>query len=343
MSDFLSELLIYPFEKAVLPYPDGDAPVLLWGARHFIGCDQLGTFECVQSFKPYADEWSAHNTKVLLSLPEKNEYSAIFCVLPKQKEESLYRLASSLSILSENGLLLSVAANDAGGKRLEKWYVELGLQPTSLSKSKCRIVWAKKDNIDEEKILKFMKAGSQQSIQVEGLDFITKPGIFGWNKIDRGSKLLVQSLPNNLKGNGADFGCGYGYLSNFILDGNVQVKKMYIFDADDSALQCTKENLKQYEKNVEINYRWQDLTLPVNNIKPLDWIVMNPPFHKSKEMSVDVGIKFVETAARLLRKGGRLYMVANAHLPYERILENNFSENEKIVEEQGFKVFLATK
>ena len=74
-------------------------------------------------------------------------------MLPKQKEKSLFILAACLNSLEENGLLIAVAANDAGGKRLDKWFLELGPLPNSFSKSKCRIVYAKKRNANISSIM----------------------------------------------------------------------------------------------------------------------------------------------------------------------------------------------
>lgn len=342
MSQLLSELLSYPYEKEQLIQPDQEAQTLIWGAEYTAALATRQT-AWIQSFKPYADHLGNKNIQVVQS-PEKNkQYQQAFCVLPKQKEESLYILASCLDSLEDKGILIAAASNDAGGKRLEKWFQELGIKPNSLSKSKCRIVWGNKVAPNKEKIKHYIEAGSPQEITIENQTFCTKPGIYGWNKIDQGSKILVENLPHNLSGTGADFGCGYGYLSKKILDGNRQLKKLYAIDADYNAVLCCQKNLKQYEENISIEYLWEDLTKRPDNITSLDWIVMNPPFHEGKDTHIDVGQKFIETAALSLRKKGVLYMVANAHLPYEKMLQTLFESTEKIIEKQGFKIFKAVK
>ncbi|HCJ19591.1 MAG TPA: methyltransferase, partial [Hyphomonas sp.] len=34
----------------------------------------------------------------------------------------------------------------------------------------------------------------------------SRPGLFSWNRIDAGSELLADSVPENIRGRGADFG-----------------------------------------------------------------------------------------------------------------------------------------
>ena len=340
MTQTPSSLFIYLFEQNILPWSEQE--ILIWNAPYFSEARQFKKFDCYQFFKPYNDEWLENNFSSSYNISEENVYSSVFCIPSKNKEAALYDLSLCLNYLDKGGLLLAIAPNDAGGKRLEKWFQNLGLNPTSLSKSKCRIVWSHKEEVNQEVIQKHIEAGSPQEMVVQEQKFITKPGIFGWNKIDKGSELLAQNLLENLSGLGADFGCGYGYLSKKILDGNKQIKKFYAIDADYNALECCKQNLKRHREQCEIEYHWKDLTKP-QELPSLDWIVMNPPFHEGKKIKNCIGQQFIENAAKVLRKNGALYMVANAHLPYEQVLNTHFSTSEKIIEEQGFKVFKAIK
>ena len=340
MSDFASPLLTYPFKSDVLDWPE---EALVIGAGYFSDIAEFKNIECIQSFKPAADMLGKKNILSKPVLENNKKHHSVLCVLPKQKEAALYSLAQAINTLEENGLLLSVAENDAGGKRLEKWYKDLGLNPQSLSKSKCRITWAYKENIAKTILDKCIENGSEQKIQLGNKDYFTKPGIFGWNKIDTGSQMLAETIKSQLYGVGADFGCGYGYLSDAVLSSKNSIKKIYAIDADYNALECCRKNLKQYEDKVMIEYGWEDLNTKPGHINNLDWIIMNPPFHDGKASHVSVGQNFITTAAQSLRKGGILYMVANAHLPYEKILESDFTKLEKIEEKQGFKVYKATR
>src|SRR5690606_39356015 len=58
-----------------------------------------------------------------------------------------------------------------------------------------------------------------------------------------------------------------------------------------------------------------------------DFIVMNPPFHQGREAEPDMGRRIIKAAAVALKPGGRLLMVANRQLPYERTLAEVFSSH----------------
>jgi 16S rRNA (guanine1207-N2)-methyltransferase len=295
----------------------------------------------VQAFKPYFDEWRALDFDVSPVFRCDNEFDCIYCILPKQKEAAQYQLALSANSLKQGGLLLAIAENEAGGKRLQNWFKELGFDPNSASKNKCKIVWANKENLLEEKISEWIKNGSEKIIETSHGDFYTKPGIYGWKKIDLGSQLLLNNLPDNIEGNGADFGCGYGFLSRAILSQSEKIKKLYAIDADYDALECTRKNLLNFTSKVE--FMWEDLTRPLKEPLNLDWVVMNPPFHEGKEIHADIGQSFIQRSAENIRSKGVLYMVANAHLPYEKVLESCFTQVEKLSEKEGFKVFKAIR
>lgn len=336
MSHLLSSLLYHPFEKGQLTKPSSEQRSLFLGAGFSSEISTINNATFVQGFKPFANDLLTHNIQCFPALSaDDNLYDYVFCVIPKQKEEALYRIAQGVKSLKQGGWLVSAAANDAGAKRLEKWFQDLGLKPQSLSKSKCRIVWASNDGVKNDVVEKYIKDGDRQQITLKEKIFTTKPGIFSWNKIDLGSKLLIENISEKLRGIGADFGCGYGYLSGEILEKH-DVKKLYAVDADYEALECARENLKKFD-NVE--YSWADLTVTQKELLPLDWIIMNPPFHQGKDTKIDAGQAFIKTASGSLKKGGVLYMVANAHLPYENLLESLFSDVQKLVEGQGFKVF----
>ncbi len=247
-------------------------------------------------------------------------------------------MAQRFDALEEGGVLVCMAGNNENGKRLKKWFESFGVSAQSESKQKQRIVWAYKKDIDKNVIDEYLNKYGIQQVVSNGLNFTTKPGIYGWNKIDNGSQLLSNRLPENLKGYGADFGCGYGFLSLSVANKNI--KLLDLIDADYNAIQCAKENLK--DAQCQVSFMHIDLVRTVPG-KKYDFIVMNPPFHQGKNTDTDVGLKFIENAARSLKANGMLYMVANNFLPYEKVLEKNFKSVEKIVEQNGFKVLFATK
>ena len=213
----------------------------------------------------------------------------------------------------------------------------------TLSKNKARAVWVQRPEILPEILRDWIKSGEVRKIQIgDGIEFSSQPGLFGWNKIDVGSKLLAENFPADLKGEGADFGSGIGYLSYHVL-AKGRPSRFHVMEADARSLACSKENLESVRRTCDLEFHWSDLTKPVDGLPRLDFIVMNPPFHTGKKTESALGQDFIKNAAYHLKKNGRLLMVANAHLPYEATLNELFVRVKLIVQKDGFKILEAVK
>ncbi len=322
--------LFLPFENGLL---ERTGRAVFFGALDYPDLKDFEEISCVQHWAGPAAALRAKGYEVLNDPPEDQTFNLALCLVPKQKEEALGMLARAASVLEKDGVLITAAANDANGSRLEKWLKELGSAPQNLSKHKARVVWAS-GPFDLQKVQEWINDAAPREIEMDGQSWWTQPGIFGWNKIDAGSKLLIQNLPDNLAGDIADFGCGYGYLSRAIINQNL--KSVTAIDADVRALEMCKKNIPQ-AKTIHA-----DLTAPPD-LGMFDTIIMNPPFHTGKERDSDIGLAFIKTAVAHLKPGGDLYMVANAHLPYEKELGSLFKTVQKLEEAEGFKVFKAQK
>lgn len=338
MPNSLLSLMLLPFTENLIPSPQ-DHQTILINSCQYNKSKLSGNIDVIQNFKPFADQWVQHGFDIKHNIKKDVQYDYAFCQIPTQKEAAKHLLAQSLLFLKENGYLIAVARNDAGGKRLPKWLKDIGLTHSSLSKDKSRIIYAQNTTYNSDVINDWVKNGEITSVSLNNVEYKTKPGIFGWDKIDKGSNLLIEHITDNLSGTGADFGCGYGFLSRHLLENSTKIKKLYAIDADYNALECCKQNLAHYNR---ASYEWLDLTQDTN-LPPLDFIVMNPPFHIGKDTVADIGNMFIQNAAKSLPTKGKLYMVANAHLPYEKTLGQYFGAVQKLAENSGFKVFYAVK
>lgn len=290
-----------------------------------------------QYFKPHANTLEHAGFDVSSEYNAEQTYDNIWLLTPKNVIEAQYFLAQSCMHLKKGGTLYCAANNKEGASRLIKWLQQLGFENIQTdTRNKARLCWATKS---EQHNQDWLNAGKKQYIL--GDRYLSQPGIFGWNKIDKGSEILTQHLPKNIAGKGADFGCGYGYLSDFLLQHNPEISKLHCADADFRAVNLCKENLSNYTEKTE--FTWCDLTKNQSNFKNLNFIVMNPPFHEGKKQDISIGQAFIKNAHTSLKPNGTLWLVANAHLPYESTLKSLFSKIEKINEKQGFKVYQAQK
>ena len=316
---------------------DDNAKTLFLNAQYYDGLSQNVTLQ--QFFKPYVDVLEANGLVVQPELPEDEVYERIWILLPKNAVEAPYLVARAVSCLAPDGTVYCAAENKAGGKRINQWMQQCGFESVSCdARYKSKVCWGRSSGVPDQMVDQFTERGHVQTIFDS--EFFSQPGVFGWNKKDSGSQILLQHLPDNLSGVGADFGCGYGYLSRHVLDLYHGVKHLWCADADYRAVQLCAKNVANFES---VEFLWCDLTVQQTDLQNLDFIIMNPPFHEGRRVDVSLGIDFIKTAHRSLKKGGELWMVANAHLPYECVLEGLFAHCKKIAKQNGFKIFKAEK
>ena len=167
--------------------------------------------------------------------------------------------------------------------------------------------------------------------------FYTAAGVFSDGAVDVGSALLIAQLPQKLPARMADLGAGWGYLSQGVLQRD-SVKSIDLIEAEALSLDCARLNVT----DPRAQFLWADATThkPENGY---DGIVMNPPFHIGRNADPSLGRAFIAAAARQLASHGKLWMVANRHLPYEPALREAFRNVEVLETTNAFKVFHATK
>ncbi|MEM7680137.1 MAG: hypothetical protein AAF182_03955 [Pseudomonadota bacterium] len=153
-----------------------------------------------QYFKPFANDLEAAGIYSVTELPDRNIPCRLALIkMPKSQVESEYFVALALDHLGEGGMLICAADNKGGGARIPKTLKKFGLDEIeSISKNKARVCIAKKRIVDEKICERAIKDGARQRV-LNG-QFVSQPGMFGWNKEDQGSKILVEHLPYSFLG-----------------------------------------------------------------------------------------------------------------------------------------------
>lgn len=298
-----------------------------------------GRLVCQQTWKPKANLLQAAGHRVER---EVHGFFDLVLVLPDpQRDLMVADLARAHDHLAPGGVLMAAVHNDAGSKRCEQYLREVAGTIDSLSKHHSRAFWATKQEGKPWKadLLERWRQGAAMRRILDGR-FWSRPGLFNWDRIDEGSALLAKHLPDTIAGNVADFGCGWGFLSDHILRTCHDIDTLDIYDADGDCFECARRNLGLVPTKVKAHPHWQDITTGFERTK-FDTVVMNPPFHEGKEADPLIGLKFIAAAAQALRPDGQLWLVANRQLPYENLLTEAFSQMDKIVETGGFKVLHA--
>ena len=166
--------------------------------------------------------------------------------------------------------------------------------------------------------------------------YVTRPGVFSADGVDPASELLAAHLPAKMPTRVVDLGAGWGWLAAQVL-ARPGVEALHLVEADADALACARRNVA----DPRARFHWADatsFTLP----EPVNGVVMNPPFHDGRAADPKLGARFIRAAASLLTGAGRLWMVANRHLPYEAALAEHFADVAEIGGDNRFKIISAT-
>jgi 16S rRNA (guanine1207-N2)-methyltransferase len=172
--------------------------------------------------------------------------------------------------------------------------------------------------------------------------FVAAPGMFSHDRIDAGSRLLSEHLPDSAKGAAADFGAGWGFLSVALAERTAGLKSIDLYEADFDSLEAARTNLASIADVPPTEFFWHDLVGEKVERK-YDLIVMNPPFHQGRAAEPGIGQSMIGTASAALKPGGRLFMVQNRGLPYEQTLKARFSRVEEIGRDGAFRIVLAQR
>lgn len=270
---------------------------------------------------------------------ESNAYDEVVIAAPAQNEARRYLIALGLKALKADGNLIVTAAKTAGGSRLAKEIEALGLEGATDSRNHAKTVTATKTSALNTEIADIWLAQGELQLLPES-DIWTQPGIFCWDRIDPGTEMLLSHL-QKLSGRGADVGCGLGLLSIISLENNPDITKITLCDNDRRAIKAARDNLE--EAHEKTNFIWHDALLPHADLKDLDFVIINPPFHFEGVEDKALGQKLLIRVADMLKRNGKALIVANRHLPYETILAQHYREIKVLEENRGYKILEARK
>lgn len=167
--------------------------------------------------------------------------------------------------------------------------------------------------------------------------FQTLPGVFSADGIDAGSALLADNLPGKPGRHVADLGAGWGFLAARALQ-MPEIEELHLVESDAAALDCARVNVT----DPRARFHWADVTRWEPPVL-FDTVLMNPPFHQGRKGAPELGLAFIASAARVLRPGGQLVLVANRHLPYEAALQARFGKVDETAGDSRFKILTALR
>ena len=331
--------LFHPFEAEAVALPRTGERVLFLGAEP--GFRPPAGFEAelhlVQDFRPHFRALQASGV-VVTPQAEGDGFGMALVFAGRHRGLNELRIAQALESVAPGGLIVIAGGKDDGIASLRKRIGELVPLDGHLPKYHGIAFWLRRpaDLAAAQKL-----RAANPALLVDGR-FHTAPGMFSFDRIDTGSKLLVENLPNDLRGSVADFCAGWGYLAAEVAARSPGILVLDLHEADFASLEAAKLNLAAVSQSITRNFFWTDLlSEPVE--RRYDAIVMNPPFHRSRAAEPEIGAGMIRAAAKALKPGGRLFMVANRQLPYEPILSAAFSSHAELARDGMFKVLSARR
>ena len=340
--DAVLDALFLPFSDGSLRLP-ADGSVLFLRARdgyHLREIAKPGWLN-EQSFKPFADALVRSGFTVGDAAPDAR-FKLVLVLPPRQREEARALFARAVLHAEGGGIVLACVPNAEGAKSAQADLAALLGSVSHLSKHKCRVFWGESSaSSGDRSLLDTWLALDRPQANAAG--YLSRPGLFAWDRVDAASELLAAHLPDDLRGRVADFGAGYGYLATQIVARCPHVTTIDLYEADARALEPARLNteraIHQSGREIACGLHWHDVTAGID--QRYDVIVSNPPFHQGRADLPDLGRAFIARAANALVSQGCLWLVANRHLPYESTLAAHFEQVRTVVIQGGFKVIEA--
>jgi 16S rRNA (guanine1207-N2)-methyltransferase len=169
--------------------------------------------------------------------------------------------------------------------------------------------------------------------------YVSCPGVFAWDRLDDGSRALIEAMQLNPADSVLDLGCGSGLAG---LVAAALAGQVVSVDASALAVEAARRTYQINRVAARATVLLSDCAAAVFD-RAFEAVVTNPPFHQGVGTDYAVAKQFVIDAARVLKPGGRLWLVANRFLRYERELADRFAEVRVAYEDNRFRVLTGVK
>lgn len=316
-------------DRGLIDLPGGGLVLAVLPPAELDDLDPART-QVVTGFAPDAALWRGRGFDVVPDIPDRADAALVF--LPRQKLYAKALITRAVQALPPGGLLILDGQKVDGIESILRDLKPVLPPVEVLSKAHGKLAsFCSPDPLPPQ------LAGWTPDMLQRGAAITTALSGFSADKVDPGSALLADHLPDRIKGRAADLGAGWGFLSLALLDHDA-ITALDLVEADWHSLQAAQENID----DPRAAFHWADVT----TFRPdqrYDLIVTNPPFHTARKPDPALGQAFIAAAARMLAPSGTLALVANRHLPYEAALRDHFAQTDTIADADGFKVLHAAK
>jgi len=267
-------------------------------------------------------------------------FDGVLYRVSKERATSHHVINQAAKLLKPNAIILLAGEKNDGIKSYVKQAGKLFSDPVNAEKNGRAYIASIELNSSQSEPLNDKNYSQLRSVQLsDDLCLQSKPGIFGWDKIDRGSAFLIDHLPEFLKAYKdaprtlLDLGCGYGYIAYSA--SQFGFERLVATDNNAAAVLATGENLKQLSA-IDCDIVATDAGDQIN--QQFDTILCNPPFHSGFAIDDQLSAKFLSHTKRLLAPKGQALFVVNTFIPLEHKAKSYFERVDVLANNGSFKL-----
>jgi 23S rRNA (guanine1835-N2)-methyltransferase len=207
----------------------------------------------------------------------------------------------------------------------------IGETRTSLAARKARLIFASLERPPTP-------TPAPLSVRLDGFDapFVRGSNLFSREKLDIGTRFLLAHIPEGSFGNILDLGCGDGVLGIAAKLRNPSARLVFC-DESRLAVDSARANYARHcgdDARFVWTHCYQDQA-PAS----VDLVLCNPPFHQGHAIQEAVALQMFADAHHVLVPGGRLRVVANAHLDYAGALRRRFGGCRLVASNRKFAIY----
>lgn len=285
-----------------------------------------------------------------VDLPEAlcQRFNAVFIQIPKGRKLTRRWLLQAHQALVLGGNLYLAGSNKSGVQSVIKDAMGLFGDGHILAYKKGNRVahltkkiehsplpdWVNAPGITPETWMEFSISLSNRCYQIRSL-----PGVFSFDHLDDGTKMLLSviNIPTGAKV--LDVGCGYGIIGLFAaVQGAGWVD---LIDNDLLAIAACKATLSLNQvTNTAVLIG--DLLETIGSNR-YDLILSNPPFHAGQAVEYQIALAMIKQSYQALNVGGQITIVANRFIHYDRMINEIFGNVSCLAESGKFHVLSAIK
>jgi 16S rRNA (guanine1207-N2)-methyltransferase len=271
--------------------------------------------------------------------PPDAVFDTAILLVPKGRDFARAQLWSTLHALKENGIAYIAGPNKGGAKTMIKDSKQLFGEVNVLGyRSSHRVAAAIKQTPPQTYPAKWGDIPTQTQHRTfktphGALEVATMPGLFSWQKLDDGTRYLLEHVTFEAGQAVLDVGCGNGVIGALAAP---VAESVVMVDDNLLAIRCARETVALHD--------YENVTVHAGNVyKPVtdsrfDLIISNPPFHRKFDVSTNVAHQLINGAKEHLNPGGRLLIVANEFLRYDALMDEQLSGVRVLARNNRFKV-----